>query len=58
MIEMSWQIHEGSSSSLRGAEVLVLVLPLGGTPDTVFREYVELVAVQCQRIELNGKISI
>ena len=54
---MSWHLREGSSSTLRGAEVLVMVLPLGGTPDTVFREYVDLLSQQSTRIELNGMLS-
>ena len=50
---MSLERYEGPST-LRGAETVVVVVPLGGTADTVFREYVELVSQQCQCIDLNG----
>ena len=34
--------------------MLVVVVPLGGTAESVFREYVELVSQQCEYIHLSG----
>ena len=57
---MSWDNREGagSSSALRGSEVLIDVVPFGKTPESVFREYAELVSKQCERIELTGTILV